>query len=69
MKNIVSADQSVIRQNSDSISENLTDLNLESGKKFVMFDQRKPFMDEVVELSCKLKKRHIYGLRVLIAET
>ena len=26
------------------------------GQKILMFDQRKPFMDELVELSCKLKK-------------
>ena len=35
----------------------------------LMFDQMKPFIDELVELSCKLKKRHIYGLRGLIAVT
>ena len=34
-----------------------------------MFDQRKPFMDELFELSWKLKKRHIYGLRVFITVT
>ena len=37
--------------------------------KILMLDQKKPFMDELVELSCKLKKRHIYGLRVSIAVT
>ena len=34
-----------------------------------MFDQKKPFMDELVELSCKLIKSYIYELRVLIAVT
>ena len=28
-----------------------------------MFDQKKPFMDELIELSLKLKKRHVYGLQ------
>ena len=28
-----------------------------------MFDQRKSFMNELVELSRKLKKRHIYELQ------
>ena len=35
----------------------------------LMFDQRKPFLDELVKLSCELKKRHIYGLQGVIAVT
>ena len=31
-----------------------------SKPKLAKFDQRKPFMDELVEISRKLKKRHIY---------
>ena len=34
-----------------------------------MFGQRKPFMGGLVELSCKIKKRHINGLRVLTPVT
>ena len=37
--------------------------------KLAKFDQKKPFMDELVELSRKIKKWHIYGIRVLIAVT
>ena len=38
-------------------------------KKNLKFDPSKPFMDELVKLSPKLKKSHIYGLRFLIAVT
>ena len=37
--------------------------------KLANFDQSKPFMDEFVKLSHKLKKKHIYGFRFLIAVT
>ena len=41
--------------------------NIFFAKKILKFDQSKPFMAELVKLSRKLKKRHIYGLRFLIA--
>ena len=37
--------------------------------KNLMFDQNRPFMDEIVKLSCKLKMRHIYGLWFLVSVT
>ena len=36
-------------------------------KKIFKFDPSKLFMDGLVKLSRKLEKRHIYGLRFLIA--
>ena len=36
-------------------------------KKILKFDPGKPFMDELVKLSRKLKKRHVYEPRFLIA--
>ena len=35
-------------------------------KKILKFDPSNSFMDELVKLSCKLKKRHLYELRFLI---
>ena len=34
-------------------------------KKILKFDPNKPFMDELVKLSRKLKKRHIYRLQIV----
>ena len=37
------------------------------GEDILKYDQRKPFMDQLVELSWKLKKIRIYGFQILIA--
>ena len=37
--------------------------------KLAKFDQRRPFKDELVKLTCKPIKRHINGLQFLIAVT
>ena len=37
--------------------------------KILKFDQNRPFMGQLVKLSRKLKKRHIYRHRFLIAVT